>query len=228
MKRRFLEFVKKPVGKLILACSALLISWIMLFFTLMPSSGNLFPSEEEAESVRLEIAKERKSFEDMQKQMNRLQELRELDRARKKDCWRRDRDGDPETELRILLNAIARKSGVELTSVDSVQTSRVNDELYYADLSFTSKSDFPELLRFMKNVEDDPVEIHWKSLDIGLERRAPRQTRGFAGSKNLAAGPTAVESGRQYRLNATIRIVGYEPASSSDESGKAGGKAGAE
>ena len=228
MKGRFQEFVKKPAGKLILACSALLASWVMLFLTLFPSSGTLFPGKTEFDAVQAEIAKERKNFETLQVQMNRLRDLRELDRERKKECWRRDRDGDPETELRILLNAIARKSGVELTSLDSVQTSRVNSELYYADLSFSSKGDFADLALFMKNVEDDPVELHWKSLDIGMERRPPRQTQASAGSRNLAAGATQVATSQQYRLNGTIRIVGYEPDPDASSAGKSGGKAGAQ
>lgn len=139
MNAKLKEFLKTGKGKLLVACGALLISWIFLLTQLSGSFSSWFPDEGRKEGLRREIKKFEAEQLVQQKKLKEMEELRRKYRAMIENSWQFKRDGDPELLLRQKVETAAKESELSLNNLGSVRTSRINDDLYFAELDVSDQ-----------------------------------------------------------------------------------------
>lgn len=189
------EMWKTPKGKLILAGSAMLISWIFLLLQFSGSLWNLFPSEERSSLLKSELKKLRQENAELRNRSKSLDRLKNHLKAQRVSFWQETRDGAIDTELRNRIQTAAKQSNLELSSLGSVRITKINNQLSYAELDLQASTSIEILIAFLGRVQEQNPLICWRRLDIRPDMR-PRPT---AGSNTTATA--------QLSINGAIRVI---------------------
>ena len=160
MNRNFKAFLKTPKGKLLLACAALLLSWI---FLLLQFSGDLsawLPNESRKEAMNREIRKYRAEQQTQLTKQKAIDALRKRCRDIVAAGWQVRRDGDPAVLLRQKIETAAREVELPLENIGSVRTTGISSDLYFAEMDLSTSAPFETIVRFLGKVRDlRPSEI---------------------------------------------------------------------
>ncbi len=205
MNAKFKEFLKTGKGKLTVACCALLISWIFLLTQLSGSFSSWFPDEGRKEGLRREIKKFESEQLVQQKKLKEMEDLRRKYRAMIENSWQFERDGDPELLLRQKVETAAKESELSLNNLGSVRTSRINDDLYFAELDISTSAPFENLMLFIAKIQEIKPRLAWRRITANLMFRPPQQNTKVVTN-------TAVDTSVQTNLtfNGTIRVIAFD------------------
>ena len=136
--------------------------------------------------------------------------------------WNADRDGEPETELRNLVNDAATRAGANLQNLGSVRTSSINSELSYADLDFTVVDEYLKVINFIAEVEKSTPRLSWRRVEIRLEPTRARAVTGPAANRPGAAATTTTSTPAQtFRATGQVRVIKYSPTGGAAKSATA-------
>ena len=222
MNRNFKAFLKTPKGKLLLACAALLLSWI---FLLLQFSGDLsawLPNESRKEAMNREIRKYRAEQQTQLTKQKAIDALRKRCRDIVAAGWQVRRDGDPAVLLRQKIETAAREVELPLENIGSVRTTGISSDLYFAEMDLSTSAPFETIVRFLGKVRDLRPAVSWRRLTMNIAFRRFRQNvSGTARTTNLAT-PSSTSTETRLMLNGTIRIIVYDPVETA-ASGNGGG-----
>ncbi len=210
------QFINSPAGKLVLLVLFVIICWVVLLFYLSANSpgGTWFPKDADMNRLMKDIETSRKKYTEESAKYQKLQELRERYNSQLETYWQVERDGEPESELRTKLSDIATKLEITMTRVDNVRiTSKISEELAYADLSFQFSSTYEKIVAFIAEIESTSPRLGWRSFTINLENN---RARALA-NQTASTSSTATTEGQHYRVDATIRVVRYLPTTTSEK-----------
>ena len=190
---RWKEFLKTPKGKLTAALSALGISWIFLFLyfvgpldTLAPSAAQITAQENEVKKLRKENAALKLHVKEQTARQKSFDNMR-------KNYWQKE-NGIVETDLRTLVQAAAQKAEFSLNSLGSVKTSKINNDLYFAEIDIQGSATIEVIAAFLSRVGEIRPALSWKRFDLRMNMR-PRP-----GNNSSAAN-------LELSLNGTLRII---------------------
>lgn len=141
--------------------------------------------------------------------------------------WNADRDGQPETELRNMVNDAAQRVEANIQTLGSVRISSINNELAYADLDFTIVDEYSKVIKFFAEIEKCTPRLSWRRVELRVEPMRARAVTG-PGGPNRANATTAAATTPQtqmFRTTGQVRVVKYSPAGNTAP--KAGTAAGA-
>ena len=206
MKAKLKEFLKTGKGKLLVACGALLISWIFLLTQLSGSFSSWFPDEGRKEGLRREIKKFEAEQLVQQKKLKEMEELRRKYRAMIENSWQFKRDGDPELLLRQKVETAAKESELSLNNLGSVRTSRINDDLYFAELDVSTSAPFENLMLFIAKLQESRPRMAWRRITANLMFRPPAQQNTKVVTNTAAA--TAAQTNLMF--NGTVRVIAFD------------------
>ena len=113
------------------------------------------------------------------------------DRKQLESYWREERDGVVETELRNKIQQAASEIELKLNSLGSVRTTRINNELYYAEIDLSTSGTLETLVRFLGRIQEIRPALSWRRLDLRPEMR----NTDLIGNMNF---------------NGAIRIIGFD------------------
>ena len=205
MNAKLKEFLKTGKGKLLVACGALLISWIFLLTQLSGSFSSWFPDEGRKEGLRREIKKFEAEQLVQQKKLKEMEELRRKYRAMIENSWQFKRDGDPELLLRQKVETAAKESELSLNNLGSVRTSRINDDLYFAELDVSTSAPFENLMLFIAKLQESRPRMAWRRITANLMFRPPAQQNTKVVTNTAAA--TAAQTNLMF--NGTVRVIAF-------------------
>ena len=191
MRTSFREFVKTGKGKLVVALCALALSWIFLLWNFSGSFGELLPGVERIDSLEREIKQLKQQNATLLARKKSADELKERYRNRLEGYWREERDGMVDTELRNKIQQAASEVELKLNSLGSVRTTRINGELYYAEIDLSTSGSLETLVRFLGRIQEIRPVLSWRRLDLRPEMR----NTDLVGNMNF---------------NGAIRIVGFD------------------
>ena len=186
--------LQTPKGRLAAALSALLISWIFLFFYFVGPIGSVFPSEqmiEQAQDDLKKLQKENASLKEREKEMKALEKSYE---TLKDQSWK-ESDGLIETDFRNRIQSAAKAAALNLNSLGSVKLSKINNELYYAELDLQGSASIEVIAGFLSKVREIKPAVSWKRFDL-------RRTMGF-----MRMGGNNPSGADQISLNGTLRVI---------------------
>ncbi len=198
MSARFKEFAKTPRGKLTIALSCLGLSWI---FLLWQFSGNLMgfiPSSTRLAGVEREVKELRTQNAQLRSRQRDADNLKKRYRDQQSHYWSEKRDGVIDTELRNLIQQAAREAELKLNTLGSVRTTRINTELYYAEIDLSTTGSVEAVTRFLAAIKGISPQLSWRRLDLRPEMR----WGGANASSTTTSAPLV--------FNGAIRIIGYD------------------
>ena len=208
------QFFSTPAGKLSLAIIAMVVCWTVLIVYLSNTStgGTWFPTEVDMNRVRQDIKKDTNTLATEQANKQAYDALEDQYEDSLATYWNADRDGEPETELRNLVNDAATRAGANLQNLGSVRTSSINSELSYADLDFTVVDEYLKVINFIAEVEKSTPRLSWRRVEIRLEPTRARAVTGPAANRPGAAATTTTSTPAQtFRAIGQVRVIKYSP-----------------
>lgn len=207
------QFFSTPAGKLSLAIIAMVVCWTVLIVYLSNTStgGTWFPTEVDMNRVRQDIKKDTNTLATEQANKQAYDALEDQYEDSLATYWNADRDGEPETELRNLVNDAATRAGANLQNLGSVRTSSINSELSYADLDFTVVDEYLKVINFIAEVEKSTPRLSWRRVEIRLEPTRARAVTGPAANRPGAATTTTSTPAQTFRATGQVRVIKYSP-----------------
>ena len=218
MKQTPKQFFSTPAGKLTLAIIAMVLCWTVLivYISSNAAGGTLFPTEAHMNRVRQEIKKNTTTLNNEEKELQAFDDLEDRYEASLTTFWNADRDGQPETELRNLINDAAERAKANLQTLGSVRTSNINGELSYADLDFTVVDEYDKVIRFFAEVEKCTPRLAWRRVELRVEpTRARAVTAPGAARTGTTAATATTTPAQMFRTTGQVRVVKYSPAGNS-------------
>ena len=215
MKQTPKQFFSTPAGKLTLAIIAMVLCWTILivYVSCNVAGGTLFPTEAHMTRVRQEIKNNTTKLEAARKNKQELDDLQAKYEANLATFWNADRDGEPETELRNLINDAATRAEANLQTLGSVRMSNINNELSYADLDFTIVDEYNKVIRFFAEVEKSTPRLSWRRVEIRVEPTRARAVTGpGAANRANATAATTTSTAQMFRTTGQVRVIKYSPA----------------
>ena len=215
MKQTPKQFFSTPAGKLTLAVIAMVLCWTILIVYISSNSagGTLFPTETDMTRVRQEIKNDTTKLEAARKNKKELDDLQAKYEAALATFWNADCDGEPETELRNLINDAAQRAEANLQTLGSVRMSNINNELSYADLDFTIVDEYNKVIRFFAEVEKSTPRLSWRRVEVRVEPNRARAVTGPGAANRANATAAATTSTAQmFRTTGQVRVIKYSPA----------------
>ncbi|MBP5585742.1 MAG: hypothetical protein J6Y92_05255 [Lentisphaeria bacterium] len=221
MKQTPKQFFASPAGKLTLAIVAMVLCWTVLIVYLSNTSagGTWFPSEADMNRVRQEIKKETNTLNTETANLNEFEDLQDSYEDSLTTYWNADRDGQPETELRNLVNDAAQRAEANIQTLGSVRTSSINNELSYADLDFTIVDEYSKVIKFFAEVEKCTPRLSWRRVEIRVEpTRARAVTAPGARPGTTTAAAATTTPTQMFRTTGQVRVIKYSPAGNTKSS----------
>ena len=215
MKQSPKQFFSTPAGKLTLAIIAMVFCWTALIVYLSTTSegGTWFPTDADMQRVRDEIKKDTNTLAQEQANQAVFDKLQDDYEDSLATFWNADRDGEPEIELRNLINDAAQRAEANLQNLGSVRTSTINNELSYADLDFTLVDEYNKVIRFFAEVEKSTPRLSWRRVEIRVEPTRARAVTGPGANRNNAtAAATTTTPAQTFRTTGQVRVIKYAPA----------------
>ena len=215
MKQTPKQFFASPAGKLTLAIIAMVLCWTILIVYLSNTSagGTWFPTEADMNRVRQEIKNDTKTLNTETAKLDAFEGLQDDYEDSLSTYWNADRDGEPETELRNLVNDAAQAAGANLQTLGSVKMSNINNELSYADLDFTIVDEYSKVIRFFAEIEKCTPRLSWRRVEIRVEpTRARAVTAPGRQNNTTAAAAATTTTAQMFRTTGQVRVIKYSPA----------------
>lgn len=200
-------FAGTKQGKLILGCSVILIiCWSFMFIQFTGGFAALFPGEGRIKTLKQDIRKLRSQAAENRKKSARYDKQRKEYREKLVTYWNEERDGLADTVLRNVIQEAAKELEITLNALGSVRITRINSELYFAEvdnLSITAPYDV--IIKFLSKLSENRPKLHWRRLDLRPEpiRHNARNNRS---GNILQTTPATI----RMRLNGAVRVVGYD------------------
>ncbi len=199
-------FAATPKGKLVIAGALMVTSWIFLVGYFFSDSISAFGDSESLSRARTQLKRTRAAHEQIAENYAELQEQKKRYRAVAAAAWRESRDGQVETALRQKITEAVAKLEFKLSSLGSVNTGRINNELYYADIDVSAEGKLDEIANLIAALEDIRPAPIWKRLNLRPDNRPRPQTVAGADSLNLALQNLNIEYTR-VAMNGTLRMI---------------------
>ena len=202
-------FVATPKGKLLVACSLMVLSWMFLFFYFFSDTLSALGDPESLAKATTELKRAQAANAQISERYDELMEQKKRYKAVAAAAWRESRDGQVETVLRQKITEAVAQLEFKLSSLGSVNTGRINNELYFADIDVSAEGNLEEIVKLISALEDIRPAPVWKRLTLRPDNRPRPQSVGGAESLNLALQNLNVEYTR-LSMNGTLRVIGVD------------------
>ena len=224
MKQTPKQFFATPAGKLTLAVIAMVLCWTVLIVYLSNTSagGTWFPTDAHFNNVRSEIKKETSTLNSETEKLNNFEDLQDKYETALTTYWNADRDGQPETELRNLINDAAAAAKANIQTLGSVRTSTINNELSYADLDFTIVDEYSKIIKFFAEVEKCTPRLAWRRVEIRVEPTRARAVTAPGARPGTTTAAATTTPTQMFRTTGQVRVIKYSPAGNTKTAAKTG------
>lgn len=202
------SFLSTAAGKLIVSCAVILVGcWTFMFIQFSGGFSALFPSEEKIKNLKQEVRKLRSQVEENRKKALVYEKQKKVYRERLITYWNEERDGLVDTVLRNTIQNAAKELELTLSALGSVRITRINHELYFAEVdNLSASAPFDVLIKFFTKLEESKFPLHWRRLDL----RPDRGGRNRGGNSNAQSVFQITPATTRMRFYGTIRVIGYD------------------
>jgi len=175
------EFAKAP-GKYTAGFAILcVIAFICLYsITGAISISSIWPDENAINASRKRLADSQSSLLEALNENYRLKERRKLLARHSKDFWLKERDGDPVTTMKEIVDKAAGDSGFTLSSVGAARSTNVADGITVVSLRVLGEGTFEEAVGFISAIEKAKPALYWKNIYL-----RPRNRKQMFGNISL-------------------------------------------
>jgi len=211
MNAKFKEFAKTGRGKLILALGGLVLVWVVLLWQFAGSLAGLLPGAGQIDRTEREVKELRRQNATVQAKAKEFDDLKARYRKQLDGYWQEERDGVVDTELRNKIQQAAREVELKLSSLGSVRTTRINNDLYYAEIDLSSSGTLEAITAFLAGIQKITPVLSWRRLDM-----RPEPVRGRPDTTTTTTATTA----QSLTFNGAIRVIGFDGGAAEHNGGK--------
>ena len=184
-------FLKTPKGQLCVALSGLAVSWIFLFFYFVGPIDSLNPSDRQIAAKEEELKKLRKENEALKQRDKEFRTNEKVFERMQKEFWQPE-NGIVETDFRTLVQDAAKKAELSLNSLGAVKTSKINDNLFYAELDVQGNAPIEVIAAFLGRIQDIKPVLAWKRFDLRMDMRPRRNAENISSNELSFSGTLRV------------------------------------
>lgn len=210
MNAKFKAFVGTTRGKLTLSLGVLILVWVILLWRFADSFAGLLPGAGQIDRTEREVKDLMRQNATLKARVKTGDELKAKYRKQLEGYWHEERDGAVDTELRNRIQQAARDVDLKLGSLGSVRTTRINTELYYAEIDLAATGTLETIAAFLAKIQRNSPVLSWRRLDL-----RPEPVRGRPDSNTT--GTTAVQN---LNFNGAIRVIGFDGNATEHGGGK--------
>lgn len=211
MNARFKEFAKTSRGKLILALGGLVVVWIILLWQFAGSLAGLLPGAGQIDRTEREVKELRRQNAAVQAKAKEFDNLKARYRKQLDGYWQEARDGVADTELRNKIQQAAHEGELKLSSLGSVRITRINSDLYYAEIDLATTGSLEAVTAFLARIQKITPALSWRRLDIH-----PEPVRGRPDTTTTTTATTT----QSLNFNGAIRVIGFDGGAAENGGGK--------
>ncbi len=204
-REQFRAFLATPKGKLVAVCTLMVASWIFLLFYFFGDALAAFGNPRSLDTAKQELKRQRAAHRKVAEKFAEWTEQKKRYRAIVTGAWKASLDGPVETALRQKVADAAAALEFRLSSLGSVATGRINNDLYYADIDVSAEGGLDEIIKLISALEAIRPAPVWKRLSLRPDMR-PRPQSSGSSIINLAQQENTVEYTR-ISMNGTLRVV---------------------
>lgn len=197
------EFIKTPKGKLVLALCAMLLSWIFLFLNFAGSSSLSLPSKARKAEIKQQIRKLRTELQTLNEKQAHADRQKKRWQKLAMSSWQPDRDGDPELQLRQIVESAARKTDLKLNNLGTVRINRINQDFSFAELDVSGSTKIAPLTNFVYEIRKIKPCISWRRFSVFVIMRRPRNNNNRTVSSN--------QTDDNLNFSGNLRMLIYNP-----------------
>ncbi len=205
MKFNLKEALATPKGRLIVSLCALAACWLLILLWMAGDFILAVPSDARLASLENELRRQRNTYEKAAAEAEAAEAVKDRYRELIRHAWQNDRDGMVETALRQKILETARGIELKLNSLGAVRTSRINNELYYAEIDVMTSGTLDEIANFIAAIQGVEPQLAWRRMDIRPDNRAVRTSNNIVNLAEL----TEPEASR-VNFNGALRVIGYD------------------
>ena len=199
----FKEFIKTPKGKLALALSAMLLSWIFLFLNFAGSSSVALPSEARKAELKQQIRKLRTELQGLNEKQAHADRVKKRWQELAMSSWQPSQNGDPELLLRQIVENAAKKSELKLNNLGTVRINRINQDFSFAELDVSGSTRLAPLTNFAYEIQKIRPAITWRRFSVFVMMRRPRTGNNRTVSSN--------QNDDNLAFSGNLRLLVYNP-----------------
>ncbi len=211
MNVKFKEFAKTSRGKLILALGGLALVWVVLLWQFAGSLAGLLPGAGQIDRTEREVKELRRLNATVQAKAKEFDDLKARYQKQLDGYWHEERDGVVDTELRNKIQQAAREVELKLSSLGSVRTTRINNDLYYAEIDLSTSGTLEAITAFLAKIQKITPVLSWRRLDM-----RPEPVRGRPDTTTTTTATTT----QSLTFNGAIRVIGFDGGAAEHNGGK--------
>lgn len=210
MNAKLKAFLGTTRGKLTLSLGALALVWIVLLWQFSDSFTGFLPGADQISRTEQEVKDLTRQNTALKARVKAGDELKAKYRKQLEGYWHEDRDGVVDTELRNKIQQAAREVELKLSSLGSVRTTRINTELYYAEIDLTTTGTLETITAFLARIQKSSPTLSWRRLDLRPEPVRGRQDSNTSGTVTV----------QNLNFNGAIRVIGVDGTAAEHGGGK--------
>ena len=120
--------------------------------------------------------------------------------------WNTERDGQPETRLRDLVNDAAKRAEVNFQSLGDVRITPIDAKHSYAHLDLDIVDEYGKVVRFFDEIEKKTPRLAWNRVELRVNSARDRI------AAELQDAPPVAASAKSIRMSGRIRVIAYTPS----------------
>ena len=179
-------FWKSQRGQVTFCIGGLLVSAVFLLSQFGVSCASMFPGEKERAALEKELDKLAKEELSLQEKLTAQAALRSAAALKIENAWQAAIHGEPEVELRALLENTAKKLELRLTNISTVRRSNFSKDISLLEVDVALTSDLETLTNFLLAVDALKPELYWKRFDCRSANQFGVPVVAFSGTLRCA------------------------------------------
>ena len=199
-------FIATPKGKLAAAGTLLAVCWLFLLAYFFGDAITAFGNPQSLRNARRELIRQQTEFEKVRVRYDETQAQKKRYREILDSACRESGEDRVKTQLHNSITAAASKLEFKLSRIGSVNISRLNGELYCADVDIAADGKLDEIITLISALEGITPKPVWKQLVMRPDNRPRPQASSGIDSLNLANQMLNVERTR-VTLSGTLRVI---------------------
>lgn len=158
-------FLKTRKGQMIFCGVGILISILFLASQMGSSFSGLVPSGASRESLERELKKLSADQEKLQKELAEITLVRQQAQEKLQGAWQVAVHGEPEVELRTMIENAAKKLDMRLNNISTVRRSAFNKDISLLEVDINLTADLDLMIKFLQEMEALTPKLYWKRFD---------------------------------------------------------------
>ena len=179
-------FWKSRRGQRIFCVAGLLASVLFLLSQVGGSLGNIFPGSGSKAALERELKKLQQDQEKLKGELAELESVSSIADSKLNGAWALVKNGEPEVELRAMIEKTAKDMELRLNNISTVRKSNFNKDLSLLEVDVSVMTDIDTLMKFLLAVDKLEPNLYWRRFECRTANMFGMMGVNFSGTLRWA------------------------------------------